>query len=362
MKLTLAVDSLFTGQNVFANGTMHATTRDGRARVEGTFAHAKVGTVELKNLSADATIEKGRMEGTFSAPRADAPRVPLTEVKGKFDLGEDRVLHVNDVAARLWDGAVSGAATIDLTELASPAFHIASKVQRIQANALVSSLTPAKNFVSGTMDMTSVISGKGSVPDAIARTLAGEGNVSASNGRIELGPTVAAVWRSLGLPDQKAIQFNGLTSAFQLQGGRLVTKDLAVRGSDANWNANGSVGMDGGLDYAVTVELGEELSNMYRQKMGRDLAQLLAGSSGRLMLDLKISGNAKAPNVSVDTSKLAARAQANAADAATKAIEKEASKALEKILGTPADSGKAPGAAKPESTVKKLLEGLFKKK
>jgi hypothetical protein len=230
-------------------------------------------------------------------------------------------------------------------------------------------LTPAKNFVTGTMDMTSVIAGKGSVPDAIARTLSGQGNVSASNGKIEISPTVAAVWSSLGLPAQKAIQFNGLTSAFQLQGGRLVTKDLAVRGSDANWLANGSVGMDGGLDYAVTVELGEELSNLYRKKVGRDLAQLLAGSSGRLALDLKLSGNAKAPQVSVDTSKLAERARANATDAATKMIEKEASKALQKILGVPADSaaaaadsGKAPGPAKPESTVKNLLEGLFKRK
>ncbi len=362
MQVTFAVDSLFTGTNVFTGATFHAKTKEGRADVDGRFAKAQVGTVELRDLSADATIVDGRLEGKFTAPRADAPRVPLTEVKGTFRLGEDRVLHVNDVAARLWSGAVSGNATVDLTDVASPAFHIESKATRVQANDLVSSLTPAKNFVSGAMDMSSVISGKGSVPDAIARTLSGEGSVLATDGKIELGPTVAAVWKSLGFEDAKAIRFDDLTSAFRLEGGKLVTKDLAVRGKDATWKAQGAVALDGMLDYDVQVELGEELSNTYRKRVGRDLAQVLAGSTGRLVLDLKLTGNARAPKVTVDTSKLAERAKENATDAVRKSLEKEAGKALEKILGAPSDSTKPPGAASPESTVKNLLEGLFKKK
>jgi hypothetical protein len=211
------------------------------------------------------------------------------------------------------------------------------------------------------MDMTSVISGKGSVPDAIARSLSGEGSVLATEGKIELSPTVAALWKSLGFEEAKAIRFNDLTSAFQLDGGKLVTKNLNVRGSDASWKAQGAVAFDGALDYDMQVELGEELSNAYRKKMGRDLAQIVAGS-GPLTLDLKLTGNAKAPKVSVDTSKLVERAKANATDAARKSLEKEAGKALGKLLGGSADSTKAPGAAKPESTVKNLLDGLFKKK
>ena len=193
---------------------------------------------------------------------------------GAEDYGIDPVMlkrianEVRDVTARLCSGTVQGKADVDLTDLASPAFRIESSAAHVQANDLVSSLTPAKNLLSGTMDMTSVISGKGSVPDAIVRTLAGEGNVNATGGKIALTPAVAALWSTLGLPERQAIEFKELASAFQLDGGRIVTKDLAVRGGDATWKARGAVAFDGALDYDIEVELAEETANAVRKKIG----------------------------------------------------------------------------------------------
>ena len=119
MTLELAVDSLLTGKNVFTGSNFVAKMKDSRARVDGTFAHALLGNVVMQDLLAEVDIANGRLEGTFSAPRAHAPRVPLTDVKGKLRLAADRILARDrrDRAA-LVDGA-GGAATIDLTELAS---------------------------------------------------------------------------------------------------------------------------------------------------------------------------------------------------------------------------------------------------
>ncbi len=369
MTLQLDVDSLFTGENVLTGAAFRATTHEERAHVDGTFARARLGEVVLHDLTGSVDIEDGRLAGTFAAPRAEAPLVPLTNVKGSVRLTEDRILRLSEVTARLWSGAVSGDATVDLTDLASPAFTIESKASQVQANDLVSSLTPAKNILTGTMDLASKISGKGSVPEAIAKTLSGEGLLQAQSGNLKMGPTVAAIWSALGVEGRSAVDFKDLAAAFRLEDGRIVTRDVVMRGGDADWKAAGAIGFDGALDYDVEVRLSEALSNASRKRIGRDLAAILGGSTGRLTLDLKISGNANSPKVQIDASKLAARAQESARESLQKGIEKGAADLLGRLGGAKggaADSGADSGAARrPDSTatpVKDLLEGLFKRK
>lgn len=368
-KLDLMVDSLYTGKNVFSGAKFVATTHAERAQVQGTFATALLGTVTLRNLTADCNLEKGTLTGTFRSPRADAPLVPLTDVTGKIHLGPDRQLKVDDVTATLWSGKITGRADVDLTDLLSPGFRIESKATQLQANDFVSSLTPVRGLLTGAMDMNSVISGKGSVPEAIAQSLSGEGLLNAKGGGIHFGPTITAIWSALGLSEQQTINFRDLATAFELQAGKLVTKDLRIESSEANWLASGSIGFDGQLDYKVQLELNEALSEQYRKKLGRDLAAVLEGTSGRLTLDLGVSGNAKSPRVNVDTKKLAERATTQAKAALQKGIEKEKNRLLDKLqgaIGGGVDSSSTPGLPLPaDSTakqVKDLLKGILKGK
>lgn len=368
MTLELAVDSLFTGKNVFTGSKFIAKTKDSRARVDGTFANALLGEVVMKDLVAGVDIVNGRLEGTFSAPSASVPRVPLTNVKGVFRLAEaDRILHVAEVTAKLWSGTVSGDATVDLTDVLDPAFRIESKATQVQASDFVNSLTPAKNLLTGTMDLASVISGKGSVAEAIAKTLSGEGDLVARSGKLQMGPALAAIWGALGIEARDAIDFKDLVTKFQLDRGRILTKDLVVRANDADWKAGGAVTFDGSLDYDVQVELSEALSEVARKRVGRDLAAILGGSTGRLAFDLKLTGNARSPKVQVNTSRLAERARENAKDAIKKELESGAKDLLGRIVGTgaPRDSADSSRATKRDSTatqVEDLLKGLFKRK
>jgi hypothetical protein len=146
--------------------------------------------------------------------------------------------------------------------------------------------------------------------------------------------------------------------------------------------------------------------------MGKDLGRILGGSTGRLTLDLRITGNARSPKVSVDTEKLVERAATNATEVLKEELEKKVFEQLGGMLGTkrdttiqgqrtPVDSVKAArpdvradtakarsdtararadtakakadtarakkdtSAARPDSTkveIKDILEGIFKRK
>jgi hypothetical protein len=300
-------------------------------------------------------------------------------------VNDNRTIHLGDVTGAMYSGTARANIELDLRDPAAPAFRVQSNVQNVNANDLLSSISPAKDLLVGTLDATSSISGKGSVPDAIARSLTGEGSMSATGGKLQPSPAIMAIWSALGMQEKKSIDFKEFFAPFRLEQGKFVTRDLKLSGGDADWAANGMVGFDGALDYSVQVTLNEQLSNMYRQRLGKDLAKVLAGSSGRLTLDLRVSGNARSPKVQVDTEKLAQRATENVTGMIQEEVEKKVLGQIGNILGGPkpprADSaavdsaGRATtrtdtSAAKPPATaadsvkagVRDILDGIFKRK
>jgi hypothetical protein len=384
MTLDFTIDSLYTGPNVLTQAKLHAKTHAKTADVQASFGRAKMGEVVMQNLAGSGKIKNGRLEGTFTSASAAVPRIPITQVKGNIRVNDDRTMHLGDVTGVLYSGTAHANIELDLRDPAAPAFRVESNMNDVNANDLLSSISPAKDLLVGTLDATSLISGKGSVPDAIARSLTGEGSMSAKGGKLQPSPAIMAIWSALGLQEKKSIDFKEFFAPFRLEQGKFVTRDLKLSGGDADWAANGVVGFDGMLDYGVQVTLSEALSNTYRQRLGKDLAKVLAGSSGRLTLDLRVTGNARSPKVQVDTEKLAQRATENVTGMIQKEVEKKVLGQLGTILGGPkpprADSAgvdsagrattRADSTAKAPATtadsvaagVRDLLNGILKKK
>jgi autotransporter translocation and assembly factor TamB len=165
------------------------------------------------------------------------------------------------------------------------------------------------------MDLASRFSGRGATPQEIARALTGSGSFTATQGKFAATPTTKALWQALNLGEESIVPFRDLAAAFQVKEGRIVTDGIDVRGANATWKASGSLGFDGQLDYRLQVELDDQLSSLYRKRLGGELAKLLENDSGRLTLDLTLAGPAAKPKVTVDTSKLADRARQNLGDA-----------------------------------------------
>jgi autotransporter translocation and assembly factor TamB len=197
-------------------------------------------------------------------------------------------------------------------------------------------MTPARGVVSGTLDLESSFQGRGATAEAIARALTGSGEITATDGRLAKTPTTQAIWNALGLGEQEAVPFRDLSTYFAVRDGRFVTDDLQLDGANARWKASGSLGFDGALDYDVQVELNDALSDAYRKRLGPDLAKLLGGTSGRLVIDLRITGNAAQPDVHVDRDKLVERAREQIGSS----VKEKLGSGLRKLLG--GSSGPAP--------------------
>ncbi|HMB68407.1 MAG TPA: AsmA-like C-terminal region-containing protein, partial [bacterium] len=240
---------------------------------------------------------------------------------------------LTEMKAGAWNGAVEGVAEIDLRDPLSPGFDIRTQAKGLQANDFVSSLTPARDLVFGTLDVASSFQGKGSTPEEITKALTGNGTFSAHDGRFAKTPTIEAIWKTLNLGEQETVPFRDLLTAFAVENGRFVTDEISLQGGNAAWKASGAVSFTGELSYDIQVELNDQLSDLYRKRLGRDLANLFSGSQGRLVVDLKVRGNASKPAVMLDKDKLATRAAERAKSQVGDNLKGELQKGLNKLFG-----------------------------
>jgi hypothetical protein len=324
-----------------AGVTLNANGRDGSGTVNARVRGADYGGVLLQDFETKLDLDGAAQTatGTFSAPKVEAFHVPMTKVNGKVNLGADRILRLTDMKADAWSGAVAGVAEIDLTDPVAPGFDIRTEAKGLQANDLVSSLTPADGLIFGSVDMASSFRGKGATPEEITKALTGNGTFSAQDGRFAKTPTIEAIWKTLNLGEQETVPFRNLLTKFAVENGRLVTDEITLQGGNAAWKASGAVSFTGELSYDVQVELNDQLSDLYRKRLGSDLANLFAGSKGRLVVDLKVRGNAQKPAVMLDKEKLAERAAGRAKEQIGENLKGELQKGLNKLFG---------GSAKPQ--------------
>jgi hypothetical protein len=346
LTLHLVVDSLITEGARMAGVTLDARGRGGKGDVTARVTSADYGGVILRGFDTRLALSGQTARGDFRAPEVDAYGSRLSGVTGTVDLAEDRILHLRDISGAAWGGAVTGRADIDLTDPLQPGFDIEADATGIEANDVISSVTPASEIVYGKMDLASRFSGRGATPQEIARALTGSGNFTATQGRFAATPTTKALWQALNLGEESIVPFRDLVAAFQVKEGRIVTDGIDVRGGNATWKASGSLGFDGQLDYRLQVELDDQLSSLYRKRLGGELARLLENDSGRLTLDLTLAGPAAKPKVTVDTSKLADRARQNLGNALRGRLDQ----GVKRLLGggstttpPPDSTGKAPG-------------------
>jgi hypothetical protein len=342
LTLHLVVDSLITEGARMAGVTLDAQGSGGAGDVTARITGADYGGVVLRDFDTKLALAGQTARGDFRAPQVDAYGSRLTGVTGRIDLAEDRILHLRDITGTAWGGAVQGKADIDLTDPESPAFDIQATAKGIEANEVISSVTPARGIVFGRMDLVSSFSGRGATPQDIARALTGSGNFTATDGKLAATPTTTAIWQALNLGEESIVPFRDLAAAFQVREGRIVTDAVELHGGNAAWKASGSLGFDGQLDYRLQVELDDRLSDVYRKRLGGELAKLLANDSGRLALDLTVSGPAAKPKVTVDTSKLAERAKQNLGDALRGRLDQGVKQGLKGLLG---GGTTAPGTA-----------------
>lgn len=301
------------------------------------------GKLDVSNVVADVTLAPARL---------DSPRFSLSG----------------------YGGTIAGSAKFDLSDTRKPAYALKTLVQNVKANALLSAWTPAKDLVQGTLSTNLDFSGAGNEPKDLVRTLTLVGLASLSEGQLGPGPALEALASFVKVPALKQVRFRDLKLPLRVEQGRVITDPVNLNGSAGEWKLAGAVGFDGALDYAVSVTLPPDAVAALNAKSALAVGAL-ADDAGRVLLDLRVTGNAKSPHIAWDTGAMRDRLAGRASAALTAQRDKlaadtraAAQQALAEKLGMGgADSThKAPNVQAVKDSLKKaaggLLDGFFGRK
>jgi hypothetical protein len=238
---------------------------------------------------------------------------------------------------------VSGQASFDLAHPERPGFNVRARVDSVEADALLSAWTPARGWVHGALNTTLDLSGDGTGPEDLKRTLSAAGLALVSNGTLGPGPALDAVARATGIPSFKEVRFRDLKLPFRVERGRMITDPVELDGRYGRWQLAGGLGFDGSLDYAVSVTLPAAVAQALGARSAL-AAGALADAQGNLLLDLRVTGSAKVPKVAWDTramrDRVAGRISQTLTDQRAK-LEGEARRALAARQKAVEDSARA---------------------
>lgn len=376
----------------------------GSAQVEGLTAKAGTSSFVLSAkasrplalLARPGTVTPSNVEFDFRSPRLDltevlppqsGPPVVLNAVGGgrvaidrlvnqKLDVAavranvtlEPGIINAPAFSAHAYGGEVGGSARLDLRDPANPAVTLKAKVDSLSANDLLSTWTPAKNFLQGSLNTALDFSVSGATPEQMRRSLTAIGVAQMLRGQIGPGPVLAEIAKVVKIPALERLRFDDAKLPFRVERGRVVSDPVVLHGSHGEWRIAGAVGFDGALDYAVSATLPQAVTQAISARSAL-AAGALSDAQGNVLLDLHVGGTAKSPRVTWDSGAMRDRVEgrvSQALQAQQQKLEGELRQAVQERQQMAADSLRR-SAARLKQAVKDsvrhkagdLLRGFF---
>ena len=273
---------------------------------------------------------------------------------------EPGIIGVPSFALRGYGGAVKGSARFGFQDPANPSFAVKGRADTIQVDRFLSAWSPARGIVTGVASTDFDLSGDGVRPDQLQRSLTALGLALVAEGRLG-GPVMEAIAQATRTAALREVRFRELRLPFRVERGHVVTDSVRFSGGSGEWLISGLVGFDGTLDYAVSATLPPEIAGRGGLQ-GALAAGLLGDERGRLLLDLRVTGSAKAPRVALNSQVMRDRL----AGKASNLLREQRARLGEALLRSsglaPRDSGVADSAGRraPQPDTKALGRELQK--
>jgi hypothetical protein len=273
---------------------------------------------------------------------------------------EPGVVSVPSFALRGYGGAVTGSARFGFQDPVNPSFTVKGRADTIQVDRFLSAWSPARGIVTGVASTNFDLSGDGVRPEQLQRSLTALGLALVAEGLLG-GPVMEAIALATRTPALREVRFRELKLPFRIERGRVLTDSVRFGGGSGEWLVSGLVGFDGALDYTVSATLPPEVMGRGGVQ-GALAAGLLGDERGRLLLDLRVTGSAKAPRVALNSQVMRDRL----AGKATNLFREQRARLSETLLRSsglaPRDSGAADSAGRraPQLDTKALGKELQK--
>ncbi len=244
--------------------------------------------------------------GKVAVGEAIHNRIAVTDFTLDYTLKEG-ILTISDMKMNSYGGQTTSNAEIDINH-PEPAYKGTVSLQAIEATALSSALsTSASELISGALAGSFSFDGAGTQWEKIRNVLTADGTFSLTNGQIKDTEIASAIASLLGLPELGSLAFDEIDGTFRLIKGGKVSLQSDLKSTDVQAETSGTVGLDGSLDLPLVLTLSPALSEKLRSKTS--YARYLSNDQGGTTLNMKITGTAKNPVPTMDSSSLASQAR-----------------------------------------------------
>lgn len=294
-KASRAVANLTLTSNLLSTADLLSEEKAGEKGSGGAApAGQKGGGLPLPNVEMDvaATIGKLVME-----------KMTLENVRGTMKISNG-VITMQNFTCNTFGGSVVSKGTMNLQNPDRPLFDLALDLKDLDAHEMLPQFTTFGQRLFGRLSMNTTL--KGALDDTlglIPQTLSGLGNARIESGKVQGVKVNQELAAMLKLPDLEVINFKDWSNGFTITDGKFHIKDLKITALGADYLVDGTYGLDGVLDYGMSVLLTDATSaKVSVPGFVGEAAGLFKDESGRMRLDFKVTGTSENPRVSFDAS------------------------------------------------------------
>ena len=258
-------------------------------------------------------LTKATGGGSISIGQLTYEQLALQDVKSQVTL-DHGVIRLQPLTSTLYGGQQSGVIVLD-TRVTPPAVSVSSKLQKVDANKLISSTTSLKETIYGLLAANANTNFRASNAEEVTRTLSGTLNLDLSDGRIahvDMLNQLASIGRFLNssASPQQQQPFTAVTKLngdFNVVNGLAQTNNLRLVIPGANLAAQGNVNLaTNALNLHVTAVLSKELSQKAGGTgVGGFMQTALANKNGELVMPVLVTGTFDHPMFAPDVQQIA---------------------------------------------------------
>ena len=263
-----------------------------------------------KKKSGPFTLEKITAKGALNAGQLISNGLVLTQVKATLNM-DHGVATLSPLTAGLLGGTVSGTIQSDLRP-ATPAYRTTLKMNQVDANGLLSAVTPVKQTVFGKLVSDGTLSFSGTTEATLTKSLSGTLNLKLAEGRlmnINLINEVGKIGKFLGFSGEGSnfTKITLLNAALTIQNGIANATDLKLETDGASVAGGGVINLaDQALDLRLIASLSKDMSTKAGGTgIGGLMVTALSGANGAVVVPVRVTGSFAQPHVSPDAQKFA---------------------------------------------------------
>lgn len=256
-------------------------------------------------------LSKATGGGTISIGQLSYDQLLLQNVHSQVAL-DHGIIHLSPLTSTLYGGQQSGSIVFD-TRATPPAVTVSSKLDKVDANQLISSTTSLKQTIYGLLAANANTTFRAASAADVARTLNGTLALDLSNGkiaRIDMLNQLASIGRFVNsslAPSQPFTAVTKMSGNFNVVNGLAQTNNLRIEIPGANLATIGSVNLaTNALDLHVTAVLSQALSQKAGGTgIGGFMQTALANKQGELVMPILITGTFDHPSFAPDVQQIA---------------------------------------------------------